>query len=191
MNMYVLLNKIKNSEITENEIRNLAIFDPLKTVLLYAYYEINKLNFKIPNLLKQKRKEYENNPYGILVIKKLTERSRAKSPFFNSSFFLNLLEMPDLKITEIKQENDFLVKKIKEYKEKGDIKSALKICESPFYANRADIQYEHIIMLYHLGENDQILQICKNPNFQNLSQIQYHHIKLLKQLGNIEEALKI
>ncbi len=209
MNYENILNRIRNKEITEQKIMELKGSDIDKTILLFAYYEYNKLNYQLLNLIKTKKEEYADNAKNLEILKKLIIKSKQKEMFFNMEFYIKLCSNVAIYIKfltkEARYEEAIKVCEREEYLNNRTIQSqrisllihlkrldeALSLCDNPYYCNHGVIQGLKVKILRLQHRYEEAITICENPEYQNISHIQLQHILILKKLNKLDKALDI
>lgn len=190
-----ILDDIRNNNISLDDINNLDCSEINKVILIFVYYEVNKLDFQIPNFLKIKKIEFEYDVEAEKIIRKLLERSRQKMKLFDVEFYENMLTNCSNKNKENKTTYDLnyleAVNYIKNQISEGNIKDALAICEDQKYSNSPIVQFCHIKILNNCENLEEALKICKKQNFKHNTNIRMLQIKILIKLGRIEAALAV
>lgn len=87
------LDKIKNNAISLDEINVLKVSEPIRDILVVAFYEVNNYHVDIIlNYLRKLRVKYDSSKELLGVIRSLMERVKTKRRYFDINFYGKLLK---------------------------------------------------------------------------------------------------
>ncbi len=187
MNYQLILGKIKDRDINLEEITRMDLDSKTKAILLYAYYEVNKMGYNIKQLLNQ---EFWTEDGEMLWLKKrLVERNKQNSKFFDIGYFNNLIVGSAKNSTVNSVEGS--LQRISLLRATGELEEALNLCEQPRLAANLTIIKQRIAILKQLERFEEALELCENGPFQDNLAIFIQRIYVLIALGRLDEALKL
>ncbi len=163
MNYQLILGRIKDRDITLEEITRMDLDSKTKAILLYAYYEVNKMSYELKRLLNQAF--WSENEEMLRVKKRLIERSKQNSKFFDIGFFKNLI-----------------MGKVRNQNEAGKV----VVGDKTFLGGQAQFQ-KYVKCLANQSLED-ALELCEKSPYANNKSVMAQRISVLKAMERYEDA---
>ncbi len=177
MNYQSILGRIKDRDITLEEITRMDLDSKTKAILLYAYYEGNKMSYNIKLLLSQ---EFWTDDEEMFDLKnKLAKRSKQNNKLFEVGYFMNLIigsrtvnstsslmqNNQEMATSETNAYND-LIEQIVQLMNDGKLNEALTLCEMTEFCDDEQVIIQHVKTLIALDRLDEALALIQQYRFR-------------------------